>query len=60
MWEIRSMSVWMLLVFAVWMISAVLSFAPGGVGPLALPVFALTGAVFLTGLARRGIRRPVV
>lgn len=54
------MSLWMLLAFAVCMFSAVLSFSPQGIGPWALPLFTMAATAFLAGLARSGIRRPVV
>lgn len=54
------MSIWMLLIFAVCMLTAVLGF--GGRGPwadVAQPIFAATLAAFVLGLLTRGIRRPV-
>ncbi len=55
------MSIWMILVFALCMLSGVLSVDPR-VEPAHVPAsaFIVTLLTFLTGVARRGIRRPVV
>lgn len=55
------MSIWMLLIFALCMLAGVASVdAPREWAHLAMPTFAGTLVAFLTGLVRRGIRRPVV
>jgi hypothetical protein len=61
------MSIWMILVFAICMLSAVLSFgatpAWGNGSPLhdtSWPLFLLALAIFVSGVVTRGIRRPVV
>jgi hypothetical protein len=59
--EVNSMSIWMLLVFALCMLTARLSFgAPPERLDVALPLFLFALLVFLIGLVTRGIRRPVV
>lgn len=61
------MSIWMILVFAVCMLSAVLSFgatpilsAASPISDTSLPMFLLALVVFIAGIVTRGIRRPVV
>ncbi len=61
------MSIWMILVFAICMLSAVLSFGAtstwGNVSTLSntsLSMFLLALVVFVCGVVTRGIRRPVV
>lgn len=61
------MSIWMILVFAICMLSAVLSFGAtptwGNTSPLSdtsWPMFLLALVVFVSGVVTRGIRRPVV
>lgn len=59
--EATTMSIWMLLVFAICMFSGVLSFeAKPELGSISLPLFLIAMAVFVVGLLLRGIRRPVV
>ncbi|MEN6498613.1 MAG: hypothetical protein ABFD16_30275 [Thermoguttaceae bacterium] len=55
------MSIWLLLVFAVCMVSGVLSFeAKPDLGNISLPLFLVALAIFVAGVLMRGIRRPVV
>lgn len=55
------MSIWMLLIFALSMLSGVLYCGDAAsVNPLSLPAFIVTTMLFVGGLATRGIRRPVV
>ncbi len=55
------MSIWMLVVFALSMLSAVFGFhAPAECGGVALPIFILTQLLFVSDIAVRGVRRPVV
>jgi formate-dependent nitrite reductase membrane component NrfD len=54
------MSIWMLLIFAVNCLLAVLAFGPHQeVKSLSFVLFAVTLFVFLIGVLSRGIRRPV-
>ena len=54
------MSIWMLLIFAVSCLAAVLAFGiPTAGGDLSLLLFGATAFAFLVGLFARGIRRPV-
>lgn len=56
----NAMSIWMLLMFAVSCLLAVLAFGPQNTGgPLPEQLFAATFFAFLLGLVARGIRRPV-
>ena len=55
------MSLWMLLVFALSMLTAVVSFATATRWEsIAQPIFGLTLMIFLVGILIRGIRKPVV
>lgn len=55
------MSIWMLLIFALCMLSGVASSTgqPAWT-PVTLPGFLLTFAIFVRGILVNGIRRPVV
>ena len=63
-WEyerLRSMPIWMLMLFAVCMLSGVLTFvAAGSVASVAWAAFVVCLLAFLAGLGIVGLRRPVV
>jgi len=56
------MPLWMLLMFALCMLSAVLGFGPSAQDgdPLIVLTFVASLAAFVGGIVLRGIRRPVV